>query len=158
MGREHRPSHFSPVFLRREAVGACGVSRCSFGFHDIGQCPVVCCHDPCIPRDSRHWVRVGSPGHAKILPFLCLKLCILLGLFDSFFFKNLAPERFCKNFVSVGFIPIGWSARTGRERPGRQTAASGGQGAKHLIMNPALQLGSQKGALPRKRRKRTPRG
>lgn len=35
--------------------------------------------------------------------------------FDSFIFKNMAPQGFCKNFSLQGFIPIGWSARTGRD-------------------------------------------
>ena len=79
---------------------------------------------------SHRWWCFGPLGVAKILPFLCLKLCILLELFDSFLFKNLAPGWFCKNFVSVGFIPIGWSARTGRETPGRQDGGVGGTGCK----------------------------
>ena len=107
---------------------------------------------------SHRWWCFGPLGVAKILPFLCLKLCILLELFDSFFFKNLAPGWFCKNFVSVGFIPIGWSARTGRETPGRQDGGVGGTGCKAPTMNPALQLGSQQCALPRKRRKADPSG
>ncbi len=94
----------------------------------------------------------------KFLPFLCLKLCILSGDFNSFFSKNLPWERFCKKFVSVGFIPIGWNARTGRETPGRQDGGVGGTGCKAPTMNPALQPGSQQCALPRKRRKADPSG
>ncbi|MDI3474686.1 MAG: hypothetical protein PWQ95_414 [Thermococcaceae archaeon] len=83
---------------------------------------------------------------------------ILLELFNSLFFKNMASQALCKNFVSVRFIPIGWSARTGRRKPGCQDGGVGGTGCKAPTMNPALQPGSQKGALPRKRRKADPSG
>lgn len=36
-------------------------------------------------------------------------------LFNAFIFKNMAPPGFCKNFSLQGFVPIGWSARTGRD-------------------------------------------
>jgi hypothetical protein len=53
---------------------------------------------------------------------------------------------------------LGGAPEQGARNPGAKTAASGGQGAKHPLMNPALQPGSQKGALPRKRRKADPSG
>ena len=94
----------------------------------------------------------------KILPFSCLKICILRAFFNSFFSKNPPFKGFCKNFVSVGFPPIGWSARTGCDKPRCQDGGVGGTGCKAPTMNPALQPGSQQCALPRKRRKADPSG